>query len=59
MKPFKYDGVTNPFDLAEIATSYYYCRKCEADSEELCDEHLYFDDSGDIRWLGNHQLYEH
>lgn len=57
-QPLEFEGTGNPFDAAQIAYSYHYCRKCDADSEEICSEHLYFDDDGNIRWKGNHKYYQ-
>ena len=45
----------NPFDIAEILPVIEYCPKCKCYSREFCDEHLYFDDNGDVRYRGNHK----
>ncbi len=45
-----YINSRNPFKVAEITNSYEYCDRCGHSSTELCDEHKYEDDEGNVRY---------
>jgi hypothetical protein len=40
----------NPFAFAETTTSIEYCKVCEENSHEYCDEHMYEDGEGRMRY---------
>lgn len=40
----------NPFKIAEITNSYEYCDMCGHSSIEICDEHIYMDEKGNLRY---------
>jgi hypothetical protein len=45
-----YENSRNPMKVAEIVFSQYYCDRCGYTSTEICDEHIYNDDDGNLRY---------
>lgn len=46
----------NPFEASEETYSMEYCQQCGQASIDTCEEHMYFDDKGELRYIDNNSV---
>ncbi len=49
---------TNPFKVCNGVFSCYQCERCGTFSSEICDEHIYVDEKGDLRYKDDNSYAE-